>query len=64
MWPSDLKAIYDSLDDVKTEFGFAPNSRPYFYQEVIDFKNEAVSYKEYTHIGTVTEMTVSYKLII
>lgn len=36
MWPEDLKAIYSSVKNLNTDFGFPKNARPYIYQEVID----------------------------
>ncbi|KAK9680356.1 Alpha amylase, catalytic domain [Popillia japonica] len=39
MWPSDLEVIYSRVKDLNTSFGFAPGSRPYIYQEVIDLGN-------------------------
>ena len=35
MWPQDLKAIFDRLDDLPTSAGFASGARPFIYQEVI-----------------------------
>lgn len=62
MWPNDLKAIYDRLDNLNPEFGFASNLRPYIYQEVIYYGNEAVKPQEYTSLGTVTEFRVGTEL--
>ena len=42
MWPSDLEVIYDSVNDLNTEFGFAEHTRPYIYQEVIDLGQENI----------------------
>lgn len=36
MWPEDLKAILSRVNNLNQEHGFAPNSRPFVYQEVID----------------------------
>lgn len=36
IWPSDLKYIYSKLNNLNTEYGFPPNTKPYIYQEVID----------------------------
>ncbi|XP_062541644.1 alpha-amylase I-like [Armigeres subalbatus] len=55
MLPADLKAIYDSLKSVNPMFLFPPGARPFIYQEVIDLGNEAVSAKEYTNLGVVTD---------
>lgn len=37
MWPADLAAIYGSVNSLRTEHGFASGSKPFIYQEVIDF---------------------------
>ncbi|XP_058809628.1 alpha-amylase-related protein-like [Phymastichus coffea] len=56
MWPQDLAAIYSQLDNLRIDHGFAPNAKPFIYQEVIDYGNgEAVSKKEYNQIGVVME---------
>ncbi|XP_032674906.1 alpha-amylase-like [Odontomachus brunneus] len=62
MWPNDLKAIYDNLQDVNPTHGFRPNTRPYIYQEVIDYGNEAISKHEYTSLGAVTEFQYGREL--
>ena len=36
MWPGDLKAIVDRLDDLPTSAGFPSAARPFIYQEVIE----------------------------
>lgn len=44
MWPSYLSIILNRLDNLNTEHGFAPGSRPFIAQEVIDLgTDEAVS---------------------
>ncbi|KAI8436628.1 LOW QUALITY PROTEIN: hypothetical protein MSG28_010128 [Choristoneura fumiferana] len=55
MWPNDLKEIYKQLRNLNVDFGFAPNSKPYIFQEVIYYGNEAIQPSEYTHLGDVTE---------
>ncbi|XP_014482301.1 PREDICTED: alpha-amylase A [Dinoponera quadriceps] len=62
MWPNDLKAIYDNLQNVNQEHNFWPNSRPYIYQEVIDYDNEAISRYEYTDLAAVTEFLHGHEL--
>ncbi|KAF2888858.1 hypothetical protein ILUMI_17315, partial [Ignelater luminosus] len=62
MWPYDMKVIFDSIKNLNTNFGFAPSSRPYVYQEVIDLGGEAISSKEYVHMGTVTEFKCSAEI--
>lgn len=57
MWPEDLKAIYDSLNDLNIQHGFNLNSRPYIYQEVAH--GGAVKPSDYKDIGDVTEFLVS-----
>lgn len=59
MWPEDLKVIYDSLRDLVTDQGFAPGTRPFIFQEVIDLGGEDVHREEYLGIGRVTEMRVT-----
>ncbi|KAK8733790.1 hypothetical protein OTU49_006479 [Cherax quadricarinatus] len=54
MWPGDLKAIFDSLDDLSQEH-FGSGARAFVYQEVIDLGGEAVSSLEYIDNGRVTE---------
>ncbi len=43
------------LNNLNVAFGFAPNSRPFIAQEVIDLGGEVISKFEYHHLGTVTE---------
>lgn len=47
MWPSDLQAIYGSVNGLSSEHGFPTGSKPFIYQEVIDFgmyENDCFSY--------------------
>jgi alpha-amylase len=37
MWPGDLEIIYNQLKDLNPAQGFAPGTRPFIYQEVIDY---------------------------
>lgn len=62
MWPSDLQVIYSRLNDLPTNQGFAPNSRPYIFQEVIDLGGESVSAVEYIGLGDVTEFRSGMEL--
>ncbi|XP_059608181.1 alpha-amylase A-like [Phlebotomus argentipes] len=62
IWPQDLQAIASSLADLNTAHGFAPGSRPFIYQEVINVGPEAVSKYEYTDIGDVTEFLYSVSI--
>lgn len=62
IWPEDLGAILENVDDLNTDFGFLPYSRPYIYQEVIDFGGGAVTKFEYVRIGAVTEFRYSQEI--
>lgn len=42
MWPEDMKAIFERVRNLNEEHGFAPNSRPFIYQEVIDLGKKHV----------------------
>ena len=55
MWPMDLQAIYNMLNDLNVDFDFPANSRPFIYQEVIDLGGDAISKTEYSGLGSVTE---------
>lgn len=35
MWPEDLEHIFGRLHNLNTAYGFASNSRPFIFQEVI-----------------------------
>ncbi|KPI99289.1 Alpha-amylase 4N [Papilio xuthus] len=59
MWPRDLREIYSRLRTLNTDYGFPPNTKPYIYQEVIYFGNEAIKPEEYTTLGDVTEFRAS-----
>ncbi|GFG37751.1 hypothetical protein Cfor_05293 [Coptotermes formosanus] len=62
MWPADLENIYNQLHNLNTTHGFAPGSRPFIYQEVIDLGGEAISSSEYTAFGRVTEFKYGAEL--
>ncbi|XP_073971162.1 alpha-amylase 1-like isoform X1 [Rhodnius prolixus] len=62
MWPAQLKEIYDQLDDLSTDAGFSAGSRPFIYQEVIDYGGEAIKATEYTDFGHVTEFRYGIEL--
>jgi len=47
MWPGDLKLIGDRLNDLSTSAGFAPGTRPFIYQEVIESASEPIKASEY-----------------
>ncbi|XP_055703590.1 alpha-amylase A-like [Phlebotomus papatasi] len=60
IWPSDSQDIYGRVSNLNTDHGFADNSKPYFYHEVIDVGGEAVSKYDYTGLGGVTEFLLPY----
>ena len=63
MWPGDLRIIVDSLINLPTSKGFAANTRPFIYMEVIDLGGgEPISASEYYNIGRVTEFKYGLKL--
>lgn len=55
MWPNDLKTIYSRLKNLNPYHGFVNGSRPYIFQEVIDYGGEAINKREYNNLGAVTE---------
>ncbi|XP_055597407.1 alpha-amylase A-like [Uranotaenia lowii] len=60
MWPGDLEIIFNRLHNLNTAHGFAPNSRAFMAQEVIDRSgSEPIRSSHYTHLGTVTEFRFS-----
>lgn len=62
MWPEDLKTIYDNLNNLNSNFGFEPNTRPYIYQEVHYNGNGPITHSEYIPLGDVTEFRVSFTI--
>jgi alpha-amylase len=54
MWPDDLSAIYDMLDNLNTAY-FDSGAEAFIYQEVIQGAGEPVTTSEYTPIGRVLE---------
>jgi alpha-amylase len=62
MWPSDMQEIFPRLRDLNIASGFPPNSRPFLFQEVIDYGGEVISKFEYTQFGTVTEFKYAAEL--
>ncbi|KAJ4444269.1 hypothetical protein ANN_06061 [Periplaneta americana] len=62
MWPSDLEYVYNQVNNLNTEHGFANDSRPFFYQEVIDMGDGGVRATEYTPFGRVTEFKYGAEL--
>ncbi|KAL2736494.1 alpha-amylase 1-like [Vespula maculifrons] len=61
MWPKDLEVIYSRIKDLNTKHGFQPYSKPYIFQEVIDYGGEAISKKEY-EFAAVTEFQYGREL--
>ncbi|KAE8610899.1 hypothetical protein XENTR_v10012273 [Xenopus tropicalis] len=61
MWPGDLKAISERLNNLNTKW-FPAGARPFIFQEVIDLGGEAISVNEYYGIGRVTEFKYGAKL--
>ncbi len=61
MWPGDVQAIVNRLNNLNPSF-FLAGSRPFIAQEVIDLGGEAISVNEYLHIGTVTEFRYSAEI--
>lgn len=55
--PSDLEAIFSRLNNLNVDFGFASNSRPFFYHDLADSgtDTESMGRWEYTHLGLITE---------
>lgn len=62
MWPSDLNIIYSRVKNLNTQHGFPPNSKPYIYQEVIDYGGEAISKREYNQQAVVIEFKYASEL--
>lgn len=64
MWPADLAAIYSKLKNLDTSYGFSKNTRPYIFQEVIDYGEweEAISKYQYNQLGAVTEFKYGYEI--
>ncbi|XP_060527358.1 alpha-amylase-like isoform X2 [Cylas formicarius] len=54
MWPEDLEAIFNSVDNLNSEF-FGDGARAYYYQEVIDLGLDPVRASEYVDTGRVIE---------
>ncbi|RZC37925.1 hypothetical protein BDFB_014194, partial [Asbolus verrucosus] len=62
MCPEVLNVIYSSLNDLNIHYGFPSGARPYFYHEVPDPGNEAISKYEYIGLGEVLEFMSSANL--
>nr|WBB44926.1 alpha-amylase [Chrysogorgia stellata] len=55
IWPGDLDAILEGLNDLNTNHGFPNGSRAFIYQEVKDFGTEPIKAEDYYDSGRVTE---------
>lgn len=62
MWPNDLKVIYSRLKDLNTEHRFNKGSRPYVFQEVIDYGGEAIKKYDYNSFAAVTEFRHGHEI--
>jgi alpha-amylase len=62
MWPEDIAAILGKLKDLPTDQGFAPGSKMFVTQEVIDRNDGAVKVGEYYDTGYVTEFRYCQKI--
>lgn len=63
MWPEDMKEIFNRLGNLNTTHGFAANSRPFVYQEVIDLSDsEPIRGEQYFGLGRVTDFKVGREL--
>jgi alpha-amylase len=60
--PGDMEIIFNRLKNLNTSHGFAAQSRPFIYQEVIDLGGEGISKYEYTNLGVVTEFRYSLEI--
>ena len=62
MYPDDLGVIFSSVKNLNTDHGFPDGARPFVYQEVIDFNDDAVKKYEYIGIGNVLEFLAGVNL--
>nr|AWU67110.1 putative alpha-amylase [Crangon crangon] len=62
MWPEDLQAMMDLTNDLNSDQGFPAGTRPFFYHEVIDRNDGAVTVQEYYGMGRITEFRYSQKI--
>lgn len=61
MWPGDIKAILNKLQNLNTKW-FPSGTKPFIFQEVIDLGGEGISVNEYFGNGRVTEFKYGAKL--
>lgn len=62
MSPKDLQVIYSRLKNLNTKYNFPKNTRPYIFQEVIDYGSETINKYEYNHLAVVTEFRYGFEL--
>ncbi|KAI4459936.1 alpha-amylase [Holotrichia oblita] len=62
MWPEDLEVIFKRLNYLNTNHGFASGARPFIFQEVSDLGGDAISHREYLHLGRITEFKFSVEI--
>ncbi|KAL7644676.1 UNVERIFIED_CONTAM: hypothetical protein RMT77_004217 [Armadillidium vulgare] len=62
MWPDDIQAIQDLTNDLNVDQGFPAGTRPFFYHEVIDRNDGAVTVQQYYGLGRITEFRYSQKI--
>ena len=51
MWPEDILSMMSRVKDLPTDQGFAPNSKMFVYNEVIDRDDGVVRVDQYYDIG-------------
>ncbi|NXY27380.1 AMYP amylase, partial [Pomatorhinus ruficollis] len=61
MWPGDIRAFLDKLNDLNTQW-FPAGTKPFIYQEVIDLGGEPIKGSDYFGNGRVTEFKYGAKL--
>ncbi|XP_071515964.1 alpha-amylase-like isoform X2 [Panulirus ornatus] len=62
MWPQDLRFMMDLTSDLNISHGFPHNTRPFFFQEVVDRKDGAVTVQEYYGLGRITDFRYCQKV--
>lgn len=62
--PSDLKVIYSRLNNLNVEFGFPPNTRPFFYHDLVDIGSDThtMGRWEYNDLGLITDFIIPGEL--
>lgn len=55
IWPEDLKAIFEKVNNLPTAHGFPSGARPVVFQEVLDGGADVISASEYFQTGRTTE---------